>query len=176
MEASFLPRQLYPEENDPCTDWIGGWLDPRGGLHAVAKRKISALDGNRKPAVKRWQNFNNVIYIKTFTFITLLLLWLFLRCIRSSKAVPLHAMEALGGKGELFLLVLDLGTWWGWVVSVTPWPRFTPGERTPGTHRIGSWVGPRISLDAEARGKSSAPAPDRTPVVQSVVRHYTNCM
>jgi hypothetical protein len=25
--------------------------------------------------------------------------------------------------------------------------RFTPGERAPGTHWIGGWVGPRASLD-----------------------------
>jgi hypothetical protein len=40
----------------------------------------------------------------------------------------------------------------GWVVSVTPLPRFTPGERTPGTHWTGGWVGPRAGLDTEARG------------------------
>jgi hypothetical protein len=39
------------------------------------------------------------------------------------------------------------------VVSVTPRPRFTPGERTPGTHWIGGWVGPRAGLDAGARRK-----------------------
>jgi hypothetical protein len=30
-----------------------------------------------------------------------------------------------------YLLIHDLGTRWGSVVSVTPRPRFTPGERTP---------------------------------------------
>jgi hypothetical protein len=39
------------------------------------------------------------------------------------------------------------------VVSVTPRPRFTPGERTTGTHCTGGWVGPRADLDTEARGK-----------------------
>jgi hypothetical protein len=34
----------------------------------------------------------------------------------------------------------------GWVVSITPRPRFTPGERTPGTHCTGGWVGPRAGL------------------------------
>jgi hypothetical protein len=54
-------------------------------------------------------------------------------------------------------------------------PRFTPGERTPGTHWIGGWVGPRAGLDEEARRKkSSASVGDRTPVVQSVVSHYTD--
>jgi hypothetical protein len=62
------------------------------------------------------------------------------------------------------------------VVSVTPRPRFTPGERTPGTHCTGGWVGPRAGLDKEARGKILCRCrdsnPDR-PVVQPVVRHYT---
>jgi hypothetical protein len=52
----------------------------------------------------------------------------------------------------------------GWVVSITPLPRFTPGERTPGTHckeKSGKILCPR-----------RASTPDR-PVVQPVVRHYT---
>jgi hypothetical protein len=32
-------------------------------------------------------------------------------------------------------------------------PRFSPEERTSGTHCTGDWVGPRASLDTEARGK-----------------------
>jgi hypothetical protein len=57
-----------------------------------------------------------------------------------------------------------------------PWPRFTPGERTPGTQCTGGWVGPRAGLDTEARGKILCPRrgsnSDR-PDVQPVVRHYT---
>jgi hypothetical protein len=64
----------------------------------------------------------------------------------------------------------------GWVVSVTPRPRFSPGKRTPGTHCTGGWVGPRAGLDKETKGKILCPcqgsSPDR-PVVQPVVRHYT---
>jgi hypothetical protein len=45
------------------------------------------------------------------------------------------------------------------VVSVTPRPRFTPGERTPGTHWIGGWVGSRAGLDAGARRKILCPCP-----------------
>jgi hypothetical protein len=37
------------------------------------------------------------------------------------------------------------------VVSVTPQPRFTPGERTTGTHCTGGWVGPRAGLDTQVR-------------------------
>jgi hypothetical protein len=59
------------------------------------------------------------------------------------------------------------------VVSVTARPRFTPGERTPGTHWTGAWVVPRVGLDTEDRGKILFPCrgsnPDR-PVVQPVVR------
>jgi hypothetical protein len=62
-------------------------------------------------------------------------------------------------------LILNLGTRWGWVVSVTPRPRFTSGERTPGTHWIGSWMGPRAGLDGGARRKILCPfrgsKPDR---------------
>jgi hypothetical protein len=47
-----------------------------------------------------------------------------------------------------------------------------PVGRTCGTHRTGGWVGPRAGLDTEE--KSFASAEDRTPVVQSVVRHYTD--
>jgi hypothetical protein len=45
----------------------------------------------------------------------------------------------------------------GWVVGITPRPRFTPGERTPGTHWTGGWVGPRAGLDTEVRGKILLP-------------------
>jgi hypothetical protein len=57
----------------------------------------------------------------------------------------------------------------------TPWPPFIVGERTPGTHWAGGWVGPIAGLDTEVRGKNPlAPSGDRTPVVQSVIRHYTD--
>jgi hypothetical protein len=69
------------------------------------------------------------------------------------KVIPLHAMEAPGGKEVQLPLILNLCTRWGWVVSITPRPRFTPGERTPVTHWIGGWVDHRAGLDAEARGK-----------------------
>jgi hypothetical protein len=63
-----------------------------------------------------------------------------------------------------------------WGVSVTPRPRFSPGERIPSTHCTGGWVGPRACLNTEARGKILSPLPaslDR-PVVQPVARHYTD--
>jgi hypothetical protein len=45
-------------------------------------------------------------------------------------------------------------------------------ERTPGTHRTRGWVGFRAGLGTEE--KSFASAGGRTPVVQSVVRLYTD--
>jgi hypothetical protein len=41
----------------------------------------------------------------------------------------------------------------GEVVSVTPQPHFTPREKAPGTHWTGGWVGLRVGLDTEARGR-----------------------
>jgi hypothetical protein len=65
----------------------------------------------------------------------------------------------------------------GWVVSVAPRPRFTPGERTPGTHCTGGWVGPRVGPDTEDIGKilclCRGSNLDR-PVVQPVARHCTD--
>jgi hypothetical protein len=65
----------------------------------------------------------------------------------------------------------------GRVVSVTPRPRFTPGERTLGTHWIGGWVGSRAGLDAGTKKKIICPCRGSNlnrPIVQPVVRHYTD--
>jgi hypothetical protein len=43
---------------------------------------------------------------------------------------------------------LDGGEWLASLPS-----RFTPGERAPGTHWIGDWVGPRTGLDDVERRK-----------------------
>jgi hypothetical protein len=83
----------------------------------------------------------------------------------------------LGGEEVQLLFTLDLGTRWVWVVSVTPRPRFSHGERTCGTNCTGGWVGPRAGLDTEAKGKFCwfcwGSIFDRQ-VVQSVARHYTD--
>jgi hypothetical protein len=38
-----------------------------------------------------------------------------------------------------------------------------PGERTPGTHCTGGWVGPRPGLDTGVRGKNPLPLPGIEP-------------
>jgi hypothetical protein len=48
---------------------------------------------------------------------------------------------------EVFLTsTLDSGEW-----LASRSCRFTPGERVPGAHWIGDWVGPRTSLTTEIR-------------------------
>jgi hypothetical protein len=51
----------------------------------------------------------------------------------------------------------------GWVVGIMPRPRFSPGERTPGTHCTGGWVGPRDGLVTEPKGKILLPLPGIEP-------------
>jgi hypothetical protein len=42
--------------------------------------------------------------------------------------------------------ILDLGTSWRWVDSFTPRPLYLQGK-SPDTHWVGGWVGPRTGLD-----------------------------
>jgi hypothetical protein len=44
---------------------------------------------------------------------------------------------------HVFLTSALVGNEW----SASRFGHFTPGERDPGTHWIGGWVGPRASLD-----------------------------
>jgi hypothetical protein len=47
--------------------------------------------------------------------------------------------------------------------------------KEPGTHGTGGWVGLIVYLDTGYREDPFfASAVDRTPVIQSVVKHYTN--
>jgi hypothetical protein len=72
-----------------------------------------------------------------------------------SKAVPLHAMDALGGERRdssysFTPSVLNGGKW-----SASRLGRaLPPGKGPPGTHCTGGWVGPRAGLDTEARRKT----------------------
>jgi hypothetical protein len=53
---------------------------------------------------------------------------------------------------------------------------FTSRERTPGSHWIGGWVGPRAILDAVVKKILSPPRESnpRTPIVQPVAQRYTD--
>jgi hypothetical protein len=96
----------------------------------------------------------NVMYLETF----------FMPYVCFKQKLSHYApWRHLGGEGLQHLLILDLGTRRGWVLSVTPRLCFSPGERTPGTHWTGSWVGPRAGLDTEAPGKISLPLPGIEP-------------
>jgi hypothetical protein len=57
-----------------------------------------------------------------------------------------HAADKGERKHTSYFFLTKALDWWG-VVSVMPWSRFTPGERAPGTHRIGGCVGLRAGLD-----------------------------
>jgi hypothetical protein len=68
-----------------------------------------------------------------------------------------------------------MNTYGEWRYSSIPdLGRFTPGERAPGTHWIGGWVGPRAGLDAMEKREAVAPARNRTRTVQPVSRRYTD--
>jgi hypothetical protein len=87
--------------------------------------------------------------------------------------VPLHVMKALGGKGGIAPLILELGTRRGEWSASRPGRALPPGKGPPGTHSTGGWVGPRAGLDTEDRGKTFASAGHRTSIARSVARHYT---
>jgi hypothetical protein len=89
-----------------------------------------------------------------------------------AKAVLLPRRR-LGGEEVQLILILDLGNRWGWVVSVTPRPCFSPGKTTPGTHCTGGWVGPRAGLDIKARGKILSLLPGIEPSPGHPVRSQT---
>jgi hypothetical protein len=62
---------------------------------------------------------------------------------------------------QVFLTSALVGGEW----SASRLGHFTSGERTPGTHRIGGWVGPRTGLDdAERRKILSLPRLELRPL------------
>jgi hypothetical protein len=93
---------------------------------------------------------------------------------KKSKSVRLLAMKAPGGRGgryssySFLTSALDGGEW----SASRPRPRFTPekGPPVPIVQEAG-WA-PELVWMQRLEEKSSASVGDRTPVVQSVVRHY----
>jgi hypothetical protein len=55
--------------------------------------------------------------------------------------------------------------------------RFTPGERAPGTHWMGGWLGPRAGLyDMEKRKFLTLPGLELRPLGRpAVASRYTDC-
>jgi hypothetical protein len=43
------PAALYPRGKDPGTHWTGGWVGPRAGLDAEARRKVLCLCRRSNP-------------------------------------------------------------------------------------------------------------------------------
>jgi hypothetical protein len=64
-------------------------------------------------------------------------------------------------------LVLDRNEWSGSRAG-----RFTPGERAPGTHWIGDWVGLRTGQNEVERKKNLAPIGIGTPTVMMMMMHF----
>jgi hypothetical protein len=54
--------------------------------------------------------------------------------------------EGVWRNGYIDPYFLDLGTTWRWVVSFTPRSLY-PRGKSPSTHWIGGWMGPRANLD-----------------------------
>jgi len=64
-----------------------------------------------------------------------------------------------GESGGIALPILNLGTRWRSVVSFTSQALY-PRGKSPSTHCMGGWVGPRARLDAVAERKD--------PIIASV--------
>jgi hypothetical protein len=80
-------------------------------------------------------------------------------------------MKAEGGEDvwiHTFLTsALDGGEW-----TASHPGRFTPGERAPGTHWIGGWVGPRADLDdVEKRKFLTLPGSELRPLGRPAGSH-----
>jgi hypothetical protein len=77
-------------------------------------------------------------------------------------------MESEGTAPPFLTSALDGGEW-----SASRPDRFTPGERSPGTHWIGGLVGPQPVWTLWR--SSPAHTEDRTSAFQPVARRYTDC-
>jgi len=74
--------------------------------------------------------------------------------------LPHH--EDILGSGGIAPHNLNLSTKWTWMVSFTLWPLY-PWAKISSTHCTGGWVGPKASLDAVARSKSTGPGLELNP-------------
>jgi hypothetical protein len=96
--------------------------------------------------------------------------------VKVKKNPTTHPWRRSGREVEL-LLINDLGTRWDEWSASRPGRFLPPGKDPPVSHCTRGWVCPRAGLNIEVRGKSSLPPMESNldrPVVQSVVRHYTD--
>jgi hypothetical protein len=71
----------------------------------------------------------------------------------------LGGSEGTDSSLHAFLIVaLDGGEW-----SALRTGRFSPTETAPGTHWVGSWVGPSADVDAVAKRKIPSPCRESNP-------------
>jgi hypothetical protein len=84
-----------------------------------------------------------------------------------------HTMKAYWGRWGTAPCILELGTWWRWLISFTPWPLY-PQEKRPCyllNRRLGgtqSWSG------HGGEEKNSQPLPGLKPlIIQPIAQCYT---
>jgi len=67
------PGRFTPGKGVTVTHWIRGWVGPRAGLGAVAKRKILVPTGNRTPIIQSlyWLSYLSREAIKCDILMTL---------------------------------------------------------------------------------------------------------
>jgi hypothetical protein len=85
----------------------------------------------------------------------------------TNKALRHEGVWGSGCIAPTFLISALIGGEW----SASHPGRFTPGERAPGTHWIGGWVGPRFGLD-DVKKRKFLTLPS---AVQPVASRYTDC-
>jgi hypothetical protein len=160
-------------QNNAPTDFL--IFSPCSSLHSSSRLYFSlSLFSSRKP-----DSFS----VRSGAFVGVYLVFdikLFTPGIfpRIFSAIMLRFNHQSSGEGKVHAMwkyrstILDLGSRWRWVVSFTPQP-FYRGEKVPGLHWIGGWIGPRARLYA-VEEKILFPLWNRTPVVQSVACRYTD--
>jgi hypothetical protein len=82
-------------------------------------------------------------------------------------------MKAYCGSGVIDPSILDLGTRWRWVVSITPWPLYLQGKSPwyPVDKRLG---GLQSRSGRGCEQKNSQPLPGlESPIIHAVAQRYT---
>jgi hypothetical protein len=92
-----------------------------------------------------------------------------------SKAVPLQPCRRQEGETIYLVLILDLGTRWGWGVRVTPLRALPPGKGTPvSTGQEAGWTPEPVWRLQKKLFRVCWRSNPGLPVVRSVVSNYTD--